>query len=158
VTFKNHWNDMCLGCMPNDHNAVMWPRRSRLSHLPRASDSFKHVWNNQRQNDCLLQQFLGILQVSNVVPATKTICRHFCSVLQKLPLSSADEHGLQSFEMRMQKRTEQISRKGGKKSLRRTGARSRRQARRYIFYAGGSLAGAGYCRQCRQRPAILLLQ
>ena len=28
----------------------------------------------------------------------------------------------------------------------------------YIFYAGGSLAGAGYCRQCRRRPAILLLQ
>ena len=28
----------------------------------------------------------------------------------------------------------------------------------YIFYAGGSLAGAGYCRQCRQRPAILPLQ
>ena len=27
----------------------------------------------------------------------------------------------------------------------------------YIFYAGGSLAGAGYCRQCRRRPAILLL-
>ena len=36
-------------------------------------------------------------------------------LLQKLPLSSADERGLQSFEMRMQKRTEQISRKGGKK-------------------------------------------
>ena len=32
------------------------------------------------------------------------------------------------------------------------------QPRRYIFYAGGSLAGAGYCRQCRRRPAILLLQ
>ena len=30
--------------------------------------------------------------------------------------------------------------------------------RRYIFYAGGSLAGAGYCRQCRRRPAILLPQ
>ena len=28
----------------------------------------------------------------------------------------------------------------------------------YIFYAGGSLAGADYCRQCRRRPAILLLQ
>jgi len=28
----------------------------------------------------------------------------------------------------------------------------------YIFYAGGSLAGAGYCRQCRGRPAILPLQ
>jgi len=28
----------------------------------------------------------------------------------------------------------------------------------YIFYAGGSLAGAGYCRQCRRRPAILPLQ
>ena len=28
--------------------------------------------------------------------------------------------------------------------------------RRYIFYAGGSLAGTGYCRQCRRRPAILL--
>jgi len=28
----------------------------------------------------------------------------------------------------------------------------------YIFYAGGSLAGAGYCRQCHRRPAILLLQ
>ena len=28
----------------------------------------------------------------------------------------------------------------------------------YIFYAGGSLAGAGYCRKCRRRPAILLLQ
>jgi len=28
----------------------------------------------------------------------------------------------------------------------------------YIFYAGGSSAGAGYCRQCRRRPAILLLQ
>jgi len=27
----------------------------------------------------------------------------------------------------------------------------------YIFYAGGSLAGARYCRQCRRRPAILLL-
>ena len=26
----------------------------------------------------------------------------------------------------------------------------------YIFYAGASLAGAGYCRQCRRRPAILL--
>ena len=25
----------------------------------------------------------------------------------------------------------------------------------YIFYAGGSLAGASYCRQCRRRPAIL---
>ena len=32
------------------------------------------------------------------------------------------------------------------------------QPPRYIFYAGGSLAGAGYCRQCRRRPAILLLQ
>ena len=28
----------------------------------------------------------------------------------------------------------------------------------YIFYAGASLAGAGYCRQCRRRPAILPLQ
>ena len=28
----------------------------------------------------------------------------------------------------------------------------------YIFYAGGSLAGAGYCRQCRRRPVILSLQ
>jgi len=28
----------------------------------------------------------------------------------------------------------------------------------YIFYAGGSFAGAGYCRQCRRRPAILPLQ
>ena len=28
----------------------------------------------------------------------------------------------------------------------------------YIFYAGASLAGAGYCRQCRWRPAILPLQ
>ena len=28
----------------------------------------------------------------------------------------------------------------------------------YIFYAGGRLAGAGYCRLCRRRPAILLLQ
>ena len=28
----------------------------------------------------------------------------------------------------------------------------------YIFHAGGSLAGAGYCRQCHRRPAILLLQ
>ena len=28
----------------------------------------------------------------------------------------------------------------------------------YIFHAGGSLAGAGYCRQCRRRPAILPLQ
>ena len=28
----------------------------------------------------------------------------------------------------------------------------------YIFYAGGSLAGAGYCRQCRRQPVILLLQ
>jgi len=28
----------------------------------------------------------------------------------------------------------------------------------YIFYAGGSLAGAGYCRLCRRRPVILLLQ
>ena len=28
----------------------------------------------------------------------------------------------------------------------------------YIFYAGGSLAGTGYCRQSRRRPAILLLQ
>ena len=27
-----------------------------------------------------------------------------------------------------------------------------------IFYAGGSLAGAGYCRQCRRRLAILPLQ
>ena len=27
-----------------------------------------------------------------------------------------------------------------------------------IFYAGGSFAGAGYCRQCRRRPAILPLQ
>jgi len=27
-----------------------------------------------------------------------------------------------------------------------------------IFYAGASLAGAGYCRQCRRRPAILPLQ
>jgi len=30
--------------------------------------------------------------------------------------------------------------------------------RGYIFYAGGSLAGAGCCRQCRRRPAILPLQ
>ena len=28
----------------------------------------------------------------------------------------------------------------------------------YIFYAGASLAGAGYCRQCRRRTAILPLQ
>ena len=28
----------------------------------------------------------------------------------------------------------------------------------YIFYAGASLAGASYCRQCRWRPAILPLQ
>ena len=28
----------------------------------------------------------------------------------------------------------------------------------YIFYAGGSLAGAGYCRQSRRRPVILPLQ
>ena len=28
----------------------------------------------------------------------------------------------------------------------------------YIFYAGASLAGAGYWRQCRRRPAILPLQ
>ena len=28
----------------------------------------------------------------------------------------------------------------------------------YIFYAGAILAGAGYCRQCRRRPAILPLQ
>ena len=28
----------------------------------------------------------------------------------------------------------------------------------YIFYAGASLAGASYCRQCRRRPAILPLQ
>jgi len=28
----------------------------------------------------------------------------------------------------------------------------------YIFYAGASLAGAGYCRQCRRRPAILPLK
>ena len=28
----------------------------------------------------------------------------------------------------------------------------------YIFYARASLAGAGYCRQCRRRPAILPLQ
>jgi len=28
----------------------------------------------------------------------------------------------------------------------------------YIFYAGASLAGAGYCRQCRRWPAILPLQ
>ena len=28
----------------------------------------------------------------------------------------------------------------------------------YIFHAGGSLAGAGYCRRCRRRPAILPLQ
>ena len=28
----------------------------------------------------------------------------------------------------------------------------------HIFCAGGSLAGAGYCRQCRQRPTILPLQ
>jgi len=28
----------------------------------------------------------------------------------------------------------------------------------YIFYAGASLAGANYCRQCRRRPAILQLQ
>jgi len=28
----------------------------------------------------------------------------------------------------------------------------------YIFYAGGSLAGAGYCRQCRRWPTILPLQ
>jgi len=28
----------------------------------------------------------------------------------------------------------------------------------YIFYAGGSLAGAGYYRQCRRRLAILPLQ
>ena len=28
----------------------------------------------------------------------------------------------------------------------------------YIFYAGASLAGAGYCRQFRRRPAILPLQ
>ena len=27
--------------------------------------------------------------------------------------------------------------------------------RGYIFYAGASIAGAGYCRQCRRRPAIL---
>jgi len=30
--------------------------------------------------------------------------------------------------------------------------------KRYIFYAGGRLASAGYCRQCRQQPAILPLQ
>ena len=30
--------------------------------------------------------------------------------------------------------------------------------RGYIFYAGGSLAGAGYSRQCRRLPAILPLQ
>ena len=27
----------------------------------------------------------------------------------------------------------------------------------YIFYAGGSMAGAGYCWQCCRRPAILLV-
>ena len=36
--------------------------------------------------------------------------------------------------------------------------RACRRQGRYIFYAGASLAGAGYCQQCRRRPAILPLQ
>jgi len=35
---------------------------------------------------------------------------------------------------------------------------ARRTQGGYIFYAGGSLAGAGYCRECCRRLVILLLQ
>ena len=35
---------------------------------------------------------------------------------------------------------------------------ARRNQGGYIFYAGASLAGAGYCRQCRPQPAVLPLQ
>ena len=48
----------------------------------------------------------------------------------------------------------------GRPGSSRTGVRKPlcEQQEGYIFYAGESLAGAGYCRQCRRRPAILPLQ
>jgi len=75
---------MCLGCMPNDYSVLQLVCSSvtkKESHLPRASYSSENVWSNGRQNNCFLQQLFWFLECCNVIPATKTIYRHFCRVL-----------------------------------------------------------------------------
>jgi len=47
---------------------MVYSKKGELSNLPRPSNSFKYIGHNERQDDSFLQQFLGILQVCDVIP------------------------------------------------------------------------------------------